>query len=236
MPVYKREFWTNEEIEKFKRYYPIYTNERLLLEVFPNRTRVALINMSMLLKIKKIKATPSFWTKEELLEKLSSKYKEMGFTPVSTDLGLYGLPSEKTFRRYFSSYRKACALAGIDVNISIFGKSIAGISEKGDICSSKAELFITNFFIKHNITYKKEIKYKNIYGFSYEGNKSCDWYFPNESILVEYFGLPEKESYNRSMQEKINLCKNANMVLIELYRKDLKEERLKTIFKNYIIE
>ena len=232
----EREFWTDKEIKEFILYYPVYTNEYLLENIFKNRTRVSLINMSVKLNIKKDFNSIKEANKPILLNKLEIFFKENGYTPVSTDLTLLGLPSEITYRRYFGSYRKACLLLGIDVNISIFGKAKAGISSKGDICLSKAEFLITEFFIKNNIEYMKDIKYKDILPKKKQlcGNKISDWYFPKENIIVEYFGMPEKESYKKRIEEKRKICNIAKIKLIELYRKDLKDKKLKEIFNKYI--
>lgn len=227
--------WTEEETNLFMEMYPFYTNEYLLETVFKGRTRSALINMSTKTGVRKDYETLSHPAKKEALDNLKAFYIKNGYTPVCTDLVLLGLPSEASYRRYFGSYRKACLYLEIDVNISLFGKSIASISSNNDICLSKAELFVTEFLISKNIFYTKETKYSEITGDAIRcGLKRCDWYFPKFNVIVEYFGLPEKRSYRARMEEKRLICSDFSIDLVEVYRRDLKESTLLTIFEKYI--
>jgi hypothetical protein len=59
--------------------------------------------------------------------------------------------------------------------------------------------------------------------------KTCDWVVGN--VFIEYFGLPNKKEYYKKMQIKRKLLKDNNIVLIELFRKDLQklDEKLKNL-------
>jgi hypothetical protein len=62
-------------------------------------------------------------------------------------------------------------------------------------------------------------------------NKTVDWII-NNNIFVEYFGLSDKPIYNKRMEEKRTICRDYNIVLIGLERKDL--NKLHIIFKDFI--
>lgn len=229
--------WSEEERKLFIELYPNHTNEYLLKEVFRNRNNQSLINMSVKLGLKKNWEILKNPKRQEYLKKLKDFYKDNGFTPVSTDLNKYNLPSEVTFRRFFGSYRKACVEAGIPVNISIFGRAKACISSQNDICLSKSELFVTEFLISAGIRFLKERKYKDITGDEITcGNKTCDWFLQDFNVVVEYFGMPEKKSYQARIKQKRRICKSKNIILIELYRKDLKVDVLHKIFQKFLIK
>jgi hypothetical protein len=165
-----------------------------------------------------------------LIEELQNLANKLGRTPSISELKLYGLPSERTYRRYFGSYVNACKLADLELNMSLFGeKRKIKKSIKGDICYSNAEVIITDFFIINGIPYIKEAYYKDYINDERCKTKRCDWVIYN-NIFVEYFGLPEKSYYYKKMEEKRKICKDNNINLIELYRKDL--NKLNTIFLN----
>jgi hypothetical protein len=152
-------------------------------------------------------------------------------TPLGEELFENGLPSSATYKRYFGSYFNACKLAGLPTNSNLFGKSIHCKSLNDDLCLSKSEKIITDFFILNNISYKKDQKY-NIYMKDIRcKNKTVDWII-NNNIFVEYFGLSDKPIYNKRMEEKRTICRDCNIVLIGLERKDL--NKLHIIFKDFI--
>jgi hypothetical protein len=108
--------------------------------------------------------------------------------------------------------------------MNLFGETThVYYSSNGDLCLSKSELIITEILIDNNIQYEKEYLYCDLIS-DVCGLKRMDW-LVNENIVVEYFGLPEKEYYQERMIEKINLCNKNNVKLIQLFRNDF--------FRNY---
>lgn len=239
--LHMREKWDGEDISKLIKLYPLYTNEELLY-YFPNRSLVSISSMAtMKLNLKKEITRYSDEYKEKtklsLVEKLIDFANEIGRTPTSDEVQLNGeLPGIVSYYRYFGTYKQACLHAGLEVNTSIFGKSFHYISENGDVCLSSKELEITNLLIKSNIKYVKEVLYRDIIEDKSLQLIRCDWYIGN--IVVEYFGMPEKSSYKKRMEMKINLCKEKNIPLISLLPKDLNKnyKGLLEKFKEYDIE
>lgn len=233
--------WSGEDIEKLKNLYPFYSNKDLL-GFFPDRTLSSISSMA-----KKILGLDKDYTymnkykestKKQLLSKLKDFATVLGRTPTTDDItGNKDMPGIASYHRYFGSYAKACKEVGLEVNVSLFGKSNHHISQNGDICLSKKELEITNLLIDNNVKYEKETLYRDIIEDENLSFIRTDWYINNE-IVVEYFGMPEKEYYRKRMNEKIDLCKTYEIPLIDLYPSDIKNNYQGLIdkFKEYGIE
>lgn len=84
-------------------------------------------------------------------------------------------------------------------------------------------------------------------GFHKTKEKSVKWYDKEKMIsdlktiankigrtplFVEYFGLPEKDSYKKRMEEKKSICKDNRIILVCLYRGDM--NKLSSIFEKFI--
>lgn len=221
-----REKWTKEEDEKLILLYPHNTNEELLF-YFPNRTITSIQSRAtMFLKLAKDREFQNQKYREQTRVKLLNDLKgfavELGRTPTSEEINLKeGIAGHNSFHRYFGSYANACAEAGLEVNVSIFGKSYHYTSEDGSRCLSSKELEITNILIHSDINFEKEVLYRDILSKDDLRMIRCDWLI-NSDVIVEYFGMPEKEYYRERMDEKINLCIDHNAKLISLLPEDLK--------------
>jgi len=159
--------------------------------------------------------------------------ERLGRTPTMLELTSYNLPCGSTYGRNFGSYSEACLLAGLDINYNLMGHGKTKIifSSRGDKCYSVSELIITEFFICKNIDYKKEGLYKNYIIDERCGNKRVDWVFP-DGTFIEFFGFPNHDHYKKNMENKILICKDNKIKLIEIYNTDL--NKLESIFSTYI--
>ncbi len=217
-----KEYWSEEEIKLLKDFYPIAT-KRELLELLPKRHSNTIINMANILGIKKAKGFRKnyFYSTEELLNKLKNFASELGRTPMQEDLHSNSdMPGVLTYYRHFGSYSNACIEAGLEANNQMFGKSYISVSENNDLCLSSKELLITNLLISNDISYEKEKLYRDILEDQKLKYIRSDWYI-NNSIVVEYFGMPEKKYYAKRMVEKIELCKQNNIPIISLLPEDI---------------
>jgi hypothetical protein len=227
------ERWSSEEMKLLKEVYPKYTNRYLSEKYFPNRKAECIRSMALKQGYHKTEEKSVKWyDHEKMILQLQELAKELGRTPKLEDLVPNGLPSSKSYERYFGGYRNACELAGLDINVNLFGVlGSVQYSLNGDICFSKAEKVVTDFFIENNIKYKKEELYRDYTGIESNGFKRVDWIM-SDNIFVEYFGLSDKDYYYQRMEEKRMICRDCNIILMELYRKDLKN--LHNIFKEFI--
>lgn len=225
-----RSFWSNEEIELLKDIYNKYPTKDL--PKYINRTKETIVVMANNLGLKKTNRYTKKYSEEILLKQLIDFSKELNRTPTIYDIDNNdNIAGSMTFHRYFGSYIEALKLADLEIHRSLFGKDFkVYYSKNNDICLSQAELYITNYFIDNNINYKKEVLYKYIIKNDERcNNKRCDWLLDN-NVIVEYFGMPSKPYYKIKMDNKIKICKENNIKLIELYRSDL--NKLDSIFKN----
>ena len=228
----KVEKWTNEEVDLLIKNYPKYTNRYLSDKILPGRKNYSIRTMAYKYGLHKSEEMgKKRYDSEKMIDDLINLSEKLGRTPFLSDLVENGLASGKTYERYFDGYRNACKIAGLEINSNLWGRSISCKSINGDICFSKSEKIITDFFIENDIGYKKEIKYSNFIDESICGNKIVDWIL-SENIFVEYFGLPEKENYKKRMNEKISMCEKNDIVLIEVYRKDL--TKLHEVFSQFL--
>lgn len=235
MGLEKSQRWTDNEIFIIKQYYPRYGIKYIIDNFLPYRTTAMIANM-----VKKIgnlyrnkeNKNEKYYDKEDLILWLKDLSEELNRTPKTKELTKYGLPHSRTYDRYFGTYNNACELAGLIPNANIFGKAIIEYSLNGDRCLSKSEVIVTNFFIENNISYKKEVPYSVCIPKSKCGNRIVDWII-GDNVFVEFFGMSEKEYYAERMYQKVKLCKDNNILLIELFRKDLKD--LHRIFQSYIL-
>lgn len=240
--INKMEFWSEEEIKLLKENYNIYSTKELTSKFFPNRTPKAVetyaIKFLGLNKDKYLYDKYKKETYEKLLEDLVAFAKELGRTPTSREVQKNSkLAGAMSYKRYFGSYSNACKEAGLEVNSIIYGRSFHVQSKNGDVCLSKKEKEITDLLIDNNISYEKEVLYKNIINDESMKNIRCDWLI-NGDVVVEYFGMSEKEYYKVRMDEKISLCKNIGIKLISLERKDIRSnfKGLINKFKEYDID
>jgi len=96
-------------------------------------------------------------------------------------------------------------------------------SKNNDLCLSQPELIITNLFINNDLLYEKEAYYSIFTDDIRCGYKRCDWFLSNgDGIIVEFFGMERRESYKKRMVVKQTICKDNNLILLELYPEDMK--------------
>lgn len=232
--VRKREYWSEEDIEKFKIMYPLYPNSELAKH-FNGRSESSLMSMAVILNISKNIEAFEFYrsnAKAEILEKLIAFAKALGRTPTQDEVTENkDMPGMVTYHRYFGSYAEACESAGLDVNITCFGRQNLCTSINGDVCLSLAEKEITDILIENKIRYVKERLYKKISPSIPQASRMrCDW-FVNNNIIVEYFGLFKEtlsdnkilNEYHYKTKEKIEICRENNIPLIALYPSDLED-------------
>lgn len=212
--------WTEDEIKILIEKYPYYINSKLSKDFLPNRSPAAIncmagkynLNKSSEINYKK-------YNKKDILIQLYNKSIEIGKTPFASELIELGLPSEATYRRYFGSYVKACLEANLEPNYFIFGKSSTMVASDGTVCLSKSEYIITEYLISKSINFIKEPYYRDYISDERCGLKRFDWKVGD--YFIEYFGMPEKSYYQERMQNKIQICEDNNIKLIQLFRKDL---------------
>ena len=213
--------WTNEEVELLKELYPIHSNKYLSENIFKGKqpATIRAKALSLGLHKSKEKGLKKYYDKDLILQQLKDVAKEIGRTPLYSELCSLGLPSSKTFERLFGSYRTACLDADLDINCDVYGNAKIYKASDNTICLSYAELIITEYLINHNLSYQKELYYKDFINDKRCRTKRFDWKV--KDYFIEYFGMMNREDYRMSAEDKIKICQENNIKLIELYPKDL---------------
>ena len=171
-------------------------------------------------------------TRKELIEKLQWLGDVLGRRPVESDLKLYKrMPSGKAYFKEFGSFRKALNEAG-------FKKQKIYETKNGTKCRSTYELKLAQVLESYNISFENEVLYKDVipnfkrkyrFDFVVELN-NCKYY-------IELFGIEGNELYEKRKKEKIQICEENNIPLIQLYQSDIysktNQEIYETLF-NYI--
>ncbi len=225
--------WSEEDIIYLKENYP-YIDNKDLAKYF-NRNKHSIIDKAVSLNLKK-KVFNKFKDKDinDYLHNVKKYADELGRTPLVSEINNqdWFIMSNSSIDRYLGGYKNVCKILDLDININVFGSvKPAYKSKNNDLCWSKAEKIITDFYIEENFNYKKEVYYRDYCDDKRFNNKSADWLI-NDNVFVEYFGIMNKTYYYTKAEYKIELCKDNGLQLIQLYPKDL--SNLNIIFEDFI--
>lgn len=171
-------------------------------------------------------------TREELIEKLQWLGDVLGRRPLESDLKLYKrMPSGNAYFKEFGSFRKALNEAG-------FKKQKIYETKNGTKCRSTYELKLAQVLESYNISFENEVLYKNVI-LNFKRKYRFDFVVElnNRKYYIELFGIEGNELYEKRKKEKIQICEENNIPLIQLYQSDIysktNQEIYETLF-NYI--
>lgn len=223
--------WNEEELNIMYEYYEQLNNDDME-KLIPNRTRLQIIDKAMKMGLKK-NHTFKKYNQEDVVNKLLEFAKNIKRTPLLSEIRHFDwCPSSMSMYRYFGGYRELCKLCDLEMNTNVFGSSHPFYKSKNnDLCWSKSELVITNYFIDNKIPYRREVLYSDFINDERCGTKNCDWII-GENTFVEYFGLHMKDFYKIKMDLKIKICEENNIKLISITDRYVKD--LDKIFKEYL--
>ena len=180
-------------------------------------------------------------TDDEMLNDFESLFKSLGYVPTSFELNTSdNIANYATYLRRFGNIKNVCNLLDIDYETYAILKGVGYkcYDLNGDLCKSKPEMYITNYFINNNIWYEKEPSYSEII----DGlNQRFDWKINinNTYYYVEYFGLYSRNNSSKMVREyKVKLHKKIKVLYknnkisncIFIFPNDLKNKLLEEIF------
>ncbi len=131
----------------------------------------------------------------------------------------------------WGSYSEFLSDIGEDSNYNRYGCKVY-FTNKGTKCFSRYEYTITEWMENKNISFNKEVLYKNIIE-NDQTNRKFDWVINHNNILycVEMFGINNSD-YKIKSKQKIQDCIDNNINLISIFPSDMKKP-LEEIF-NFI--
>lgn len=157
-------------------------------------------------------------SEQDLLDDLIWLKEELGRTPHFQDLSNYrNVANTSKYIQTFGGFSEALILAGIEPNVEVYR------TKKGTKCLSYYELRITEWMEDNNITYQKEVLYRDVI-VEDTTLRRFDWVVEvcGNKLYIEMFGIVGREDYLIKTQNKINDCKKHGINLIALYPDDLK--------------
>lgn len=177
----------------------------------------------------KLRKNPENYSNDDLLVLLKNYAIELGRCPTTDEVQENkNFPSVDIYYDRFKSFSNACELCNLIPNKGLMGTIC--YSKNKDRCYSIQEQIITNFLIDNSIKYIKEFEYFNVIN-NLDSGIIMDWYIDN-SFVTEYFGITNSEIYNLKTKYKINLCKENNISIIDIYPEDI--NRLNVIFNSLL--
>ncbi len=153
------------------------------------------------------------YTKEEIVKMVKEFWNKNNRVPAKREMPeIIGCA-----HHMFGSWNKAVETAGLQPNCSHdhrMYKRTRTKAKDGHICDSVSEALIDNWLTEKNIPHDKNAHYPN-------SKHLADWSIKN-GVFIEYFGLAkDSPRYDKSIKEKLKLCKESNIKLIAIYPKDL---------------
>ena len=158
----------------------------------------------------------SFKNKNELINFIQKIIDIEGYFPTCTKLNSYGIWA-RTYLKFFDSYEDIKKEMGYVDSL---------VDNSGYRCKSSYELMFSNYLIKNNIKFKREIK-----PFKSNNFRSDFLLFDqyNNKIFIEIWGLLKEnpngfieKQYKNIYDKKIKLYKENNLTLISFYTNDFK--------------
>ena len=166
---------------------------------------------------------------EEMLNGLRKLKEELGIVPSQKEVEVCDYcGSLKDYTDRFGSFTEAIRKAGMTPR----SKKKKLITPNGNVALSGYEYKFMLVLEKYNILYKKEEYYKQ-YIKDFNKNYRFDFTFNinNKMVFVEIFGITGNKKYNEKIDEKIKLCKENNLKLIELYPNDIGQNSFEEIYR-----
>ena len=166
--------------------------------------------------IRKSAEARRIYSKEKLIEKIKDFVQKEGRIPTKNEfINNPFCPDYVTYRHYFGTWNNAIKAAGYTPNEQWFTSGDL-FAKDGHKCNSISEIIIDDWFFGNHIPHIREYLYP-------EGRYRCDFMVGN--TFIEFFGLVNASivnpNYVETIKRKKEICKKSNIVLIELYEKDL---------------
>lgn len=172
-------------------------------------------------------------TREQLLVDYHNLSLKLGRVPLYSDIKIAkDMASAPTYKKYFNGLKEIWD----ELNFEITSDNLLLLEENGNLyldkngnmCYSEKELIISNILIDTGIKFIKEYPYRKLVP-ELDKKYRADWYLQDYGVLIEYFGLFLESSlenedfigrYSRNVIKKLELCRENNIEIIDLYSKD----------------
>ena len=166
--------------------------------------------------------------KNELIEDLQELYERLGRIPTQKDVNMCEwMASISKYNDAFGGFIESLKIAGI-TNDSQNKK--CSITPQGNYCRSSYEFDFCIMLENKGLNFRQEDYYYNYikdfkrrFRFDYIVNVN------NIDYFIEIFGMMEYKWYRDKTNYKIQLCKDNNLNIIDLYKNDFKKSDMETL-------
>jgi len=175
-------------------------------------------------------------TDKNLIDDLLKLKSELGRIPKISDIDECEYMSSGSFySKIFGSYYNALKICGFtDKEIN----KKAYYTKGGTKCFSQYEYKMALVLEKYNFKFTKDIEYYKDYIVGFDKKYRFDFVIEYESnrFFIEIFGIEGNQKYNEKTYEKIKLCKDNNLKLIDYYPSDLFHIKHKDLLNSLMIK
>lgn len=138
------------------------------------------------------------------------------------------LPSPDSIKTKFGSFFAAISRSGLlpdGARRMRIGTMVEATD--GHLCFSLAERDIDNWLFAAGIRHDKEVNYPG-------SEMRCDWevFGYSKRIFVEYFGLMNRKEYAERAKQKVELARDAEIFLVELFP----DTKWKSLLRNLLLD
>lgn len=228
-----------EDVDRFIELYPSHYCAEMV-NFFPYLTKSQILSIGNRMGLrKKPELKQPTYTEEELLERFNSLSQKLGRNPMYDEFFQYKLPSYTTYVDRFGSIENVCKKLGMSYSklATIYqGRHIGYIDENGKRYDSYREKYVED--ILKSLGFNNLVYNKRYYQIKPElktilGNRKFDWYSPQNDCFIEYFGMMKDDAhYTNKSLEKIKICRDNNIKLIEIYPSDINNRSFEAGKKN----
>lgn len=172
--------------------------------------------------------------KKDLIEDLHKLHNELGRLPCQRDIhDNKRIASVKRYTNSFGTFSNALKEAGFK---DVSNKRVI-MSHGCNLCLSSYEYDFVCMLEYYNFCFKKEEKYKcYIKDLKREYQFDFTIFYDNDVYFIEIFGMMDRKNYKKIANTKINICKNNNINLIDLYPSDFKGKSMNDLYDRLIFE
>lgn len=166
-------------------------------------------------------------TREDSICALKRLAEDVGDIPTYDDIFMCEYtPSIRYYISEFGSWSKALKEIGLNIKNGRNYKT-----KDGEKFLSSYEYKFALVMKKYKINYDREVLYRNVIN-DFDRNFRFDFVLniSNCKYYIEIFGIEANDFYEQRKQEKINICKDNNIKLIELYKNDLYGKTHKQVY------
>jgi len=174
-------------------------------------------------------------TRTELLDDLKDLYESLGRVPTQRDVtDCEWMASSQRYYKEFNSFTEALKVAGFKDDIQ---KNKCILTPQGNYCRSSYEYDFCVMLEDSDLEFWQEDYYYN-YIDNYNRRHRFDFTvkYNNNIYPIEIFGIMEYEWYREKTNNKINLCKDNGIKLIDLYKEDFKKMDKDKLYKMLMIK